>query len=69
MTKWPVQKQTHRTTQKHVEYQDATYIQKTILILCVCGFRKINSQLQIVILKNIFVVVNKLHITHFIPPS
>jgi len=28
MTKWPVQKQTHRTTQKHVEHQDATDIQK-----------------------------------------
>ena len=23
MTKWPVQKPTHRTTQKHVEHQDA----------------------------------------------
>jgi len=28
MTKWPVQKQTHRTTQKHVEHQDTTDIQK-----------------------------------------
>jgi len=26
MTKWPVQKTTHRTTQKHVETQDATDI-------------------------------------------
>ena len=26
MTKWPVQKPTHRTTQKHVEHQDATNI-------------------------------------------
>jgi len=24
MTKWPVQKPTHRTTQKHVEHHDAT---------------------------------------------
>jgi len=24
VTKWPVQKLTHRTTQKHVEHQDAT---------------------------------------------
>ena len=24
MTKWPVQKLTHRTTQKHVQYHDAT---------------------------------------------
>jgi len=26
MTKWPVQKSTHRTTQKHVEHQYATDI-------------------------------------------
>jgi len=26
MTKWPVQKATHITTQKHVEYNDATDI-------------------------------------------
>ena len=26
MTKWPVQKPTHRTTQKHVEHHDATDI-------------------------------------------
>jgi len=26
MTQWPVQKQTHRTTQKHVEHQDVTDI-------------------------------------------
>jgi len=31
MTKWPVQKQTHRTTQKHVEHQGATDIQKKYL--------------------------------------
>jgi len=28
MTKWPGQNQTHRTTQKHAEQQDATDIQK-----------------------------------------
>jgi len=28
MTKWSVQKQTHRTTQKHIEQQDATNIQE-----------------------------------------
>jgi len=28
MTKWSVQKQTHRTTKKHIEHQDATDIQK-----------------------------------------
>jgi len=27
MTKWSVQKQTHRTAQKHAEHQDATDIQ------------------------------------------
>jgi len=34
LTKWPVQKQTHRTTQKHVhvEHQDATDIQKKSLL-------------------------------------
>jgi len=33
MTKWTVQKQTHRTTQKHVEHQDATAIQKKLLFV------------------------------------
>ena len=34
MTKWPVQKHTHRLAQKHVEYQDSTDIQeKTISYL------------------------------------
>jgi len=28
MTKWHVQKQTHRTTQKHIKHEDATDIQK-----------------------------------------
>ena len=32
MTKWPVQKPIHRTTQTHVEHQDATDIQKKTLI-------------------------------------
>jgi len=32
MTKWSVQKQTHRKTQKHVEHQDATDIQKKYYI-------------------------------------
>jgi len=36
MEKWPVQKQTHRTAQKHTEYQDATAIQN---ILCCCVVR------------------------------
>ena len=26
MPKWPIQKLTHRTTQKHVQHHDATYI-------------------------------------------
>jgi len=30
MTKWPVQKQTHRAAQKHAEHQDATDIQKIL---------------------------------------
>jgi len=28
MSKWPVQKQIQRTTQQHVDHQDATDIQK-----------------------------------------
>jgi len=33
--KWLVQNQTHRTTQKHVEHQDATDIHKnTHYVLC-----------------------------------
>jgi len=28
MTKWPLQKQTQRTTQKHVEHQDETDLKK-----------------------------------------
>jgi len=35
MTKWAVHEQTHRTKQKHVEYQDAIDIQKKNLFLCV----------------------------------
>jgi len=33
MTKWPIQKQTHRTTHKHVEHQGATDIQKKLVLL------------------------------------
>ena len=36
MTKWHVQKPTHRTTQKHVEHKDATDIQIKLLF---CDFR------------------------------
>jgi len=32
MTKWPVQKPTHRTTQKHVEHHDATDIRKKLSV-------------------------------------
>jgi len=35
MTKWPVQKPTHRTTQKHVDLHDATDIYKIYF----CVFR------------------------------
>jgi len=37
MTKWPVHKQTHRTTQKHVEHHDATDIKNNIF-LCFSDF-------------------------------
>jgi len=49
MTKWPVQKPTHRTTRKHVEHQDATDIQRIVglpyssyrtLLLHVIGLNK-----------------------------
>ena len=36
MIKWPVQKQTHRTTQKHIEHQGANSEEKTIV--CVFQF-------------------------------
>jgi len=36
MTKRPVHRKTHRTTQKHVEHQDATGIQKKTIF---CDFR------------------------------
>jgi len=32
MTKWPVHKQTHNTTQKHVAHQDARDFQKNIFL-------------------------------------
>ena len=36
MTKWPVQKPTHRMKQKHIEHHDATYIKKkTTTFVCV----------------------------------
>jgi len=41
MPKWPVHKQTHRTTQKHVEHQDATDIQKNILDCHNCNVHEI----------------------------
>jgi len=37
MTKWPDQKQTHRTAQKHAEHQNATDIQNK-LFLCFSDF-------------------------------
>jgi len=37
MTKWPVQKLTHRTIQKHVQHHDATGIRK-IIFLCFSDF-------------------------------
>jgi len=39
MTKWSVQKPTQRTTQKHVEHQDATDIQKTHYFLRFSDFK------------------------------
>jgi len=40
MTKWHVQKPTHRTTQKHVEHKDATDIQKKHYYFVIFGFVK-----------------------------
>jgi len=39
MTHWPVQKQVHRTAQKHTEHQDATDIQEEKLMLLSFFFR------------------------------
>ena len=39
MTKWPVQKQTHRITQKHAEHLDTTDIGNKIIVcvrVCAC---------------------------------
>jgi len=33
MTKWPVQKLTHRTTQKHVQHHDATDVYKNYIFV------------------------------------
>ena len=33
MTKWPVQKQTHGTAQKHVEHRDATDIKHKLFFV------------------------------------
>jgi len=38
VTKWPVQKQTHRTAQKHTEHQDATDIQNKLVFVFFFGF-------------------------------
>ena len=32
MTKWPVHKQTHITTHKHVEHKNATDIKKNLFV-------------------------------------
>jgi len=34
MTKWPVQKQTHRPAQKHTEHRVATDIKKETIFVC-----------------------------------
>jgi len=44
MTKWQIQKQTHRTTQNHVEHEDATDIQKKNYFGCV--FRCLSKNLR-----------------------
>jgi len=33
MTKWPVQKQTHRTAKKQAKHQDATYIHNKVIFV------------------------------------
>ena len=46
MAHWHVQKQTHRTAQKHTEHQDATDIQKEkLILLCVFPDFSIKSSL------------------------
>jgi len=38
MAKWPVQKLTHRTTQKHLQNHDATDIKKIYIFVCFSDF-------------------------------
>jgi len=40
MTKWPVQKLTHRTTQKHLQHHDATDIKKNRSIIQIHSFNQ-----------------------------
>ena len=42
MTKWPVQKLTHRTTQKYVQHHDATDIKKNYIFVFF-GFFTVND--------------------------
>jgi len=62
MTKWPVQKPTHRTLQKHVEHQDATGIK----IVFVCVFPKIKicqvQHIDIVHLTTSYVKIVRLYL-------
>jgi len=46
MTKWPIQKQTHRIAQKHAEHQDATDIQEKKLFLCLTFNIVFNTHLK-----------------------
>ena len=58
MTKWPAQKQTLRTTQKHAEQQDVTYIQNELL--CVCFPYNMHFLFQINYISSFFVLLTEI---------
>jgi len=41
MKLWPIQKQIHRTAQKHTEHKEATDIQTKTIVLVVFGFLRL----------------------------
>jgi len=54
MTKWPVQKQTHRKTKKHVGHQEATDIQKKTILSVV----RICNDKCLVLMLYCFIILN-----------
>jgi len=55
MAKWPVEKPTHRTTQKHVEHQDTTDINYFFVVF---GFSFLISFIIYILIIRNFVIEN-----------